>query len=178
MTLWNLFCRASGLATAFPSSGMFNTESYGGWRRDTEREVDIVSGCFLLIRRDRWRSLGGFDSEFFMYGEEADLCLRAGKAGLRPRTSPSATIVHIGGASETVRADKVARLLAAKSRLIRRHWSPVLRPLGLALLAAWPLSRSIAGRFMSGGVRRSESTRAWSDVWARRREWLAEEVSA
>jgi GT2 family glycosyltransferase len=178
MTIWNLFCRASGLATAFPSSGLLNTESYGGWRRDTEREVDIVSGCFLLICRDRWEKLGGFDPAFFMYGEEADLCLRAGKGGLRPRTSPNATIVHIGGASETVRADKVARLLAAKSKLIRRHWSPILRPVGLALLAAWPLSRSMAGRIMSGGARRSESTRAWSEVWARRREWLGEEASA
>ena len=37
----------------------------------------MVQGCFLLIRRDLWEALGGFDLSFVMYGEEADLCRRA-----------------------------------------------------------------------------------------------------
>src|SRR5690606_35725860 len=120
-----VFCVATGLSSLFRGSSLFNPEGYGGWKRDTVREVDIVSGCFFLIRRELWERLGGFDPAFFMYGEEADLCLRARKLGARPMVTPEATIVHYGGASERVRADKMVRLLQAKALLIRRHWGPV-----------------------------------------------------
>lgn len=64
MTLWGLFCRATGLTWAFPNSMLFNPETIGDWKRDTEREVDIVTGCFLLIDHDLWRRLGGFNPDF------------------------------------------------------------------------------------------------------------------
>lgn len=175
MTLWNLFCRASGLATAFPRSAVLNTEAFGGWPRDTVRRVDIVSGCFLLIRRSLWSALGGFAPEFFMYGEEADLCLRARAHGADPMVTPEATIIHHGGASEKVRADKLVRLLRAKRLLILRHFGAVKRPLALILFDAWPLTRSLAGS-LAGPLLpagRRESARAWAEVWSRRREWRA-----
>lgn len=174
MTPWNLVCRASGLTAIFPKSEVFNSEAFGGWQRDGERRVDIVSGCFLLIERTLWEQLGGFDPAFFMYGEEADLCLRARAFGARPIVSPSATIVHYGGASERTRTAKMVRLLAAKALLIRRHWRPALRPLGLALNAAWPLSRAIAtglaARLSSDDALR-ETAKTWREIWARRSEW-------
>ena len=49
----------------------------GGWDRGDERAVDVVQGCFFLIRRADWEALGGLDATFVMYGEEADLCRRA-----------------------------------------------------------------------------------------------------
>ena len=94
MSLWNLLCRATGLTGLFPKSELFNGEAFGGWRRDSVRQVDIVSGCFFLIEKDLWDHLGGFDPLFFMYGEEADLCLRAHALGARPVVTPDATIVH------------------------------------------------------------------------------------
>ncbi|KAB2846675.1 MAG: glycosyltransferase family 2 protein, partial [Hyphomicrobiaceae bacterium] len=100
MTPWSLFCRASGLSAALPRSRFFNSEEMPDWDRSSEREVDIVTGCFLLIRRELWQRLGGFDPVFFMYGEEADLCLRARQMGARPRITPTSTIIHLGGASE------------------------------------------------------------------------------
>ena len=112
-TLWNLFCRVSA-ALVFPSSAIFNSESYGGWQRDTVRHVDIVTGCLFLIKRETWLRLGGFSPNFFMYGEEADLCLRALAQGCRPMVTPVATIVHHGGASEATRAGKVIKLFTAK----------------------------------------------------------------
>jgi GT2 family glycosyltransferase len=174
MTPWNLFCRASGLTGLFPGSGLFNPEAYGGWPRDTERAVDIVTGCFLLIRRDLWQQLGGFDPAFFMYGEEADLCLRARALGAAPRVTPEATIVHHGGASERVRADKMVRLLTAKAELIERHLPAWQRPLARALLRLWPLSRRIAtGAFaaVTGQASFRESAANWAEIWRRRAEW-------
>ena len=144
MTVWNLICRATGLTGLFPRIGAFNSEAYGGWARHHPRHVDIVSGCFLLIDRPLWSALGGFDPIYFMYGEEADLCLRARALGANPLITPSAQIVHYGGASEPARAGKMVRLLAAKETLIERHWNPLLVPLGQALLAAWPLTRMLA----------------------------------
>lgn len=174
MTPWNLLCRATGLTAIFPKSEFFNGEAFGGWQRDSIRQVDIVSGCFLLIERELWQQLGGFDPAFFMYGEEADLCLRARALGAKPMVTPTATIVHYGGASERTRAGKMVRLLAAKASLIRRHWQSHLVPLGLALNAAWPLSRAIATGIiarLSGDAARKHSADAWREIWQRRSEW-------
>lgn len=174
MTVWNLFCRASGLAGLFPRSGLCNGEAYGGWARDTEREVDIVSGCFLLISRRLWCELGGFDPSFFMYGEDADLCLRARRAGARPRVTPEASIIHHGGASEPTRTAKMVKLLAAKALLIEREFAGLSRPLALLLLALWPASRALALSLAARVTGRGDfaaSAVVWREVWTRRREW-------
>lgn len=175
MTVWNLLCRSTGLTVVWPNSRLFNGEGYGGWQRDTVAHVDIVSGCFLLIRRSLWQTLGGFDPAFFMYGEEADLCLRAAKIGASPMITPAATIIHLGGASERTRTAKMGKLLAAKSTLIRRHWHPLLQPLGLALMAAWPLSRWLALSALCW-VRpmpsRREAAAIWRSIWQQRATWL------
>ena len=174
MTVWNLFCRACGLTGMFRNSAVFNSEAYGGWDRGCERDVDIVSGCFLLVRRNFWRRLGGFAPQFFMYGEEADLCLRAAAFGARPRVTPQATIVHYGGASERARAPKMIKLLSAKALLIERHFGRGTRELGLFLLAMWPLSRwiglEVAAR-LSNSRERLKVAHVWRDVWRAHHEW-------
>ena len=173
-TLWSLFCYASGLTSLFRNNGLFDPESYGKWKRDSVRLVDIVTGCFLMIDGKLWNHLGGFDPEFFMYGEDADLCLRAAKAGARPIISPDACIVHYCGASEKVRADKIVRLFRAKGQLFRRHWSPVCAMLGTAML-----SFSVSTRFMScfflnafGAKTFSGKMEIWAEICRRRKEWL------
>ena len=174
MTLWNVLCRTAGLAALFPGSAVFNAEAYGGWDRATVREVDIVTGCFLLIETAFWRRLGGFDPTFFMYGEEADLCLRAAALGARPAVTPAATIIHHGGASQQAECDKTMRLLAAKAELIRRHWRWPTRRLGLALFALWPLTRAIATGLAArapGGARHGARADTWRRVWQDRARW-------
>lgn len=173
MSLWNVFCRTSGLSGIFPSSEIFNGEAYGAWPRDTERAVDIVVGCFLLIPTALWHRLGGFDPTFVMYGEEADLCLRARAFGASPRVTPEAEIIHYAGASETVRSDKMVRVLRAKATLIRRHFPALARGPGLWLFRLWPWSRFAAGRVMSAVRGRSlgESAAIWREIWDRRAEW-------
>jgi GT2 family glycosyltransferase len=174
MTPWNLLCRAAGLTSLFPMSGLFNGEAYGGWARDTAREVDIVSGCFFLISRNFWKRLGGFDPLYFIYGEDADLCLRARRLGARPRLAPEAVIIHHGAASERTRAAKMVKLLTAKASLIKRHWRPALQPLGLGLLAAWPLTRwiglDLAAR-LTGSRRHGEAAATWREIWSARGHW-------
>ncbi len=174
MTLWNLFCRTSGLSGVFPGSPLFDSEQYGGWDRSTEREVDVVTGCFLLIPASLWRKIGGFDPAFFMYGEEAHLSAMARQHGARPRVTPTATIIHHGGASEATRTDKIVKLMRARATLIRRHFAKPLVPVALALNALWPLSRAIVFSAASGLLKTpgiGGQAGAWSAVWARRAEW-------
>lgn len=177
MTVWNCFCRMSGLTAIFPNSAFFNAEGYGGWPRDTEREVDIVQGCYLLITKEMWDTLGGFDPAFFMYGEEADLCLRARNSlGARPRVTPTSTIIHYGGASETVRSDRMVKLMTGKIALIDRHFPKWQRPVGRFFYGMFPLTRLIATRTLgtlTGKASLKESADVWADVWARRKVWRA-----
>ncbi|MBT5878981.1 MAG: glycosyltransferase [Rhodospirillaceae bacterium] len=174
-TIWSLFCQALGLTTLFRQTNFFNPEGIGGWNREGQCQVDIVSGCFLLIRRKFWERLGGFDQKFFMYGEEADLCLRAAKAGARPMVSSDATIIHYGGASERVRVDKLLRLFRAKALLVSIHFSKNTHGLGIFLLALFPLSRSLVHALLGacGRKKSKENARIWYQAWQRRSEWIS-----
>lgn len=171
-TLWSLTSQALGLSSLFRGTSLFNPEGLGGWNRDGERQVDIVSGCFLLIGHALWKELGGFREMFFMYGEEADLCLRAHKLGCHPMVTSTATIVHYGGASEKIRADKMVRLLRAKMLLIREHFSPATVKLGMFLFALWPYSRYWAHAALAVVRQRNrEKMQVWQQIKNRSREW-------
>lgn len=173
--LWEIFCRSFMLSSLFPNSSIFNTGSYGGWDRSTVRQVDIVSGCFFLLKRSLWEKLEGFSSEFFMYGEEADLCLRARALyGTKPMVTPDATIIHYGGASEKVRTDKMVRLLRAKRLLIKKHWPSWKYRIGMLIYPLYPINRAIVLKIL-GLINKKFNNKAsdWLKIWQRRSEWLA-----
>ncbi|HEY0438327.1 MAG TPA: glycosyltransferase family 2 protein [Phenylobacterium sp.] len=172
MTLWSVFCVTVGLTYLFLGSRIFNFEAYGSWKRDTEADVDIVTGCFLLIDADLWNQLGGFDETFFMYAEEADLCHRAIQLGARPGISPTAVIIHHGGKSERVMVDKRIRISAGRVTFMRKHWSWLGQELGRRMMMAGAFMRVIASRVVRG--RRDDPGAAkdqWGAFWRRRGEW-------
>ena len=174
MTLWSLFCNATGL-NSLKRSSFFNSEGYGGWKRDTVRAVDIIVGCFFLIDKDLWQELHGFDPVFFMYGEEADLCQRARRVGARPTITPTATIIHYGGASETDKADQRIKVLASKVTLIRRHWSASFAFVGRLLLLMGPLVRLVAYSTFAtllGTAKFQRNAQVWREVWRSRHRWI------
>lgn len=173
-SLWSIFCFATGLSRAFSRSGLFNPEGYGGWKRDSVREVDIVTGCLFLIERDFWRALDGFDPAFFMYGEEADLCARARASGARPIITPAATIVHYGGASAASRADKIIYLFGSRMGLLERQFSPASRWTArkLTLLSVW--TRAFAYGLVAHlgiGSQFNRSAMEWKEAWRQRSQW-------
>lgn len=63
------------------------------------RDVDAVSGCALLLRREVAAATGGFDERYFLYVEDVDLCRRARRAGFRTRVVPAARVRHDGSRS-------------------------------------------------------------------------------
>jgi GT2 family glycosyltransferase len=181
MTMWSIFCQMTGLKALFPDSVLTNSEALGRWRRDTIREVDVVSGCFLMIENALWKKLDGFNVEYFMYGEDADLCLRAQRAGARPTICPEAEIIHYGGASESAKADKMKRLLTAKTTLMRHHWSKVPQFFGYFIFWAFPLPRIVGYQITSWSRGREsdyDNVETWMAVWRSRADWLAGYPSA
>lgn len=144
-TLFSLAAQATGLSKVFRGRAPFDPEAYPGWARDDEREVDIIAGCLFLIGRATWNRLGGFDPAFTMYGEEADLCLRARRdLGARPLFTPRAQIVHHGGGSAVSRARQVAQISAARIGLARRHMATPARQAAVVCLRATALVKIAA----------------------------------
>lgn len=62
-------------------------------------QVEAVSGACMLLPAAVFRRAGGFSKEFFMYGEDMDLCAKVRRLGLRVYHVPSAEVVHHGGGS-------------------------------------------------------------------------------
>jgi GT2 family glycosyltransferase len=173
-TLWSVFCWAVGL-NLFKGSVVFNSEAYPDWKRDSVRSVDIVSGCFFLIDRAFWQDLGGFDPVFFMYAEEADLCIRARKLGAQPKITPTATIIHYGGASYPQKGELRIHLLAGRVTLMDRHWSAFSRTIGRQLYSLMPLTRwlgyAAAAALLRNGNYRANASE-WHEVWGSRWRWV------
>jgi GT2 family glycosyltransferase len=170
-TLWSAACFASGLSTAFRRSALFNPESLGRWQRDTVREVGVVTGCLVLVSRANWQALGGFDERFFMYGEDADLSIRAARRG-KLLITPEATITHVMGASTSVSGGKMTQIMRARVTLMRKHWPPARRRLGEILLLGGVALRAV-GAEVRRLFAREPSAAGWQVVWKRRAEWRA-----
>lgn len=73
-----------------------------------EREVDWISGSCMLLRMPAARDAGFFDERYFLYEEDADLCLRLRQAGGRVMFIPQAVVIHELGTS-MAKASKRAR---------------------------------------------------------------------
>jgi GT2 family glycosyltransferase len=123
-----------------------------------EREVDWVSGACLLIRREAFDAVSGFDERFFLYEEDADLCRRVREAGWKVMFSPAAEARHALGRS-MARAKERARLEYQRSHLLyyRKHCG---LPQRLAL-RSWIAARAaldlVAGALSLNGARTREA---------------------
>lgn len=172
-TLWRLFCKVFGLSAIMNS--VFPGESYGAWKACDVRTVDIIAGCFFLIDRDLWNRLNGFDPIFFMFSEDADLCLRARKLGARPGFTPNATIIHYGGAAYPDKAEHYIETLTSRVTLMQRHWSAFTYYIGIMLLYILPLTQCLACSIVSlrGRPEYRQRARLWGQVWRKRHDWIS-----
>ena len=115
----NVFLALSGLSRAFPRSRLFGRPELSWWDRHSERDVDVVTGMFMLVRREAITQVGLMDEAYFVYSEEADWCYRFSQAGWRRVFTPSARIVHLdGGAKSTSQASKKMFVQLQKSTMI------------------------------------------------------------
>jgi len=116
------------------------------WDHATAADVDWVAGTHFLVRRTAWDEVGGFDEDFFMYGEDVYLCWSLHRAGWRVRYEPAARVEHAIGQS----TDQTPyRMIAAHHRSLLRYaakthtgWRRALLPviaaaLGVRTVLAW-----------------------------------------
>jgi GT2 family glycosyltransferase len=105
----NILLTMLGLTSRYPASRFLGRSEMGWWDRGDEREVEVVSGMFMLVRREALEQVGPMDEGYFMYGEEADWCYRFWKAGWKCRFTPRARIMHLeGGGKSTQRSAGVS----------------------------------------------------------------------
>lgn len=173
ITPWSVFCLSVGLTSVFRRSSLFNPESYGDWQRDSVRHVDIVQGSFLLTERMFWNELGGFDLEFFMFCEEADLCARARARGARPLMTPDATIIHYGGRSTKNFARRMSYIYGGRIGLIERHFGRLWRPLGKSLTVLGAFLRAYCLGIMAFiWPQLRPKADEWDVIWTQRDLWI------
>ena len=91
--------RFTGMGKLFPNSAFFNAYYLGHLPEDEICRADILTGAFMLVRREALNKAGLFDTAFFMYGEDIDICWRIRKAGFYNYYLPGVHITHFKGKS-------------------------------------------------------------------------------
>jgi N-acetylglucosaminyl-diphospho-decaprenol L-rhamnosyltransferase len=93
-----------------------------GWDRTSEREVDWVSGACMLIPREAFDVVGGFDEAFPLYAEELDIATRMRDAGRSVRFTPAVEVLHEVGVS-TGGERRPHRLVVMHSSSLYRYYA-------------------------------------------------------
>lgn len=86
-----------------------------------------ILGACMMLRKSVFNELGGFDPDYFLYGEDADICLRARLAGYQIGYCDSAKIIHVGGASEqgATSLEKFLRKKRGFFLFCKKHYTPI-----------------------------------------------------
>jgi GT2 family glycosyltransferase len=134
-TLWNTTCRALGLDRVFGKRWIFGgyelpTSTYG-----KRMEVEVLSGCFCVARKQAVDAVGGLDEQFFFYGEDIDWGKRLRHAGWKLVFLPEATATHFGGGSSSKAPLRYSiEILRATLKYWRKHHGIAGQAMAQALL--------------------------------------------
>jgi len=141
--LTSLF-RFAGLGRLFPKSALFNAYYLGEMPDDKICRADILTGAFMMIRREALEKAGLFDTSYFMYGEDIDLSWRIIKAGYFNYYLPDVQIIHFKGRSTmNDREGSIRHFYGAMKIFAARHlpcgWHLPVKA-GVTLLEAFALA--------------------------------------
>jgi len=122
-SILNMILSSTYLYKLFPRSTFFGRERMSWWDRSDAREVDVVTGCFMLVRSKAINEVGMMDESFFLYGEETDWCYRFRQSGWKVMFAPVAEIIHLGGeSSKQARADMLVQLRQSRLAFMKKHY--------------------------------------------------------
>ena len=144
------FYRLSGLSRLFPRSRRFNRYNLGDVSSESAHEIDAGTAACLMVRRKAIDQVGFFDPQFFMYGEDLDLCYRLREGGWRIYYVPDAAAVHLKGTSTRQAAGPMLYEFHRAMWLFhRKHYASSTPALGNALVwagiwARWTVLRARA----------------------------------
>jgi GT2 family glycosyltransferase len=156
-SILNMLLSSTYLYKLFPKNRFFGREQMTWWDRSDVRKVDVVTGCFMLVRREAIEQVGVMDERFFMYGEETDWCYRFWKKGWTVMFAPVGQIIHFGGQSTAKRpVAMIVQLRLSILKFIRKHYgwpSYLIARFLVALFFAVRLPVWMAMAFMRPAVR-------------------------
>lgn len=169
---------ALGLSTLARASSWFDPEAGptdipAG---DGVMRVEAVSGAVLACTRDRWESLGGLDEDFFVYGEDVDMCVRAAGTGPGPVVAAGAGYEHVGGMASDATLHRRILLHRGKVELYRRHLAPPWGRVATTCLQAGCLLRGLPAVLPDNPA--TERARPWLDLFRARATWSAGHTGA
>jgi GT2 family glycosyltransferase len=118
-TLWNNLCSATGIATKFKNSKFFAGEHMFYFPHDRTLPVDVLVGCFSMIRRETFDEVGLLDEDLFMYGDDIDWCRRCWQAGWQVVFFPGAKAIHDRG---KITAPYPVRFAVAQQNSVLHYW--------------------------------------------------------
>ncbi|MGC5780677.1 glycosyltransferase family 2 protein [Methylobacterium sp. NFXW15] len=111
-----------GRAFALDRLGLVPPHFLLDWDHEDDRAVDQVMGAFLMIRRDLFTALDGFDERFFVYYEDVDLCLRVRQAGFSVRHLAGPVARHLGqGTTRQAKARRLFYILRSEILYAAKH---------------------------------------------------------
>ena len=124
-TLWDGFCRATGLVAAFPRTVWFAGYNLTHLSENGTYDVGAINGAFMMTRREVLDRIGLFDETFFMYGDDLDLCIRVARAGYRIVYDGRVQIIHLKGMSVARDYERMARVIFDANRdVYLKHFNP------------------------------------------------------
>lgn len=123
-TPWAAFSKLFGLQKLFPKSKLFARYNQTFLPTDKTYNIDAVIGAFMFCRKEVIDELKGFDPDFFMYGEDIDLCFRADKLGWKVSYVHETSIVHYKGEStKRSSVNEVKHFYNAMEIFVQKHYS-------------------------------------------------------
>jgi len=134
------------LYALFPKVPLFGAVFMTHFNYQSEREVDVILGAFLMVRRRVIEQIGAMDDQFFMYAEETDWCYRAKQAGYRNLFFPGAEIIHYG--EQSTRQNSVAMFIElhkSHHKYIRKYHGAAYRMLVKIILVFGVILRLLFG---------------------------------
>ena len=150
-SVWDGFTRATGLAKMFPSNKLFAGYNLTYLPENESYPVGCVNGAFMMMRRELLEKIGLFDEQFFMYGEDLDLCYRCQQAGYQVIYDGRHTIIHLKGQSSAKNYRAASRqIFIATEQFYQKNFNPtnsrIVRLKFHLLFFVWRnLSQLIAG---------------------------------
>ena len=115
--------KLSGVARLFPHSAVFAKYYLGNLDENENHEVDVLAGAFMLIPEKILNIVGGFDEDFFMYGEDIDLSFRIREAGFANIYFAQSSIIHFKGESTKKDSLKYVRMFYKAMRIfVHKHY--------------------------------------------------------
>lgn len=150
------FYRLSLLSRVFPRQRRLARYNLTDRSPDVEQEIDSGTAACLMLRRTALEQVGLYDEDFFMYGEDLDLCYRLKQAGWRVMYLPEAVVLHYKGQSSRQRSSAMIREFHRSMWIFfEKHYRPTTPAPVTALIRSGIEARS-AGLQLANALRREK----------------------